>query len=890
MANKVSDSPEFLAVVRRSRLVPPEELDQLVAELNEEDPSAVSPQAIADALRERGRLTDWQADNLLAGKSRGYFLGPYRLLRLIGRGGMGSVYLAEHQMMRRRCAIKVLPPGSVSSESSMLSRFYREAQAVAALDHPNIVRAYDVNKDTTGKTEIHYLVMEYVEGQDLQALVEKNGSPLDFLQAAELIQQAATGLTHAHENNLIHRDIKPANLLVDSNGVVKILDLGLARFGDEAIDASLTHQFSETTLGTADYLSPEQALNSHEVDARSDIYSLGCTMYYLLTGRPPFPEGSVAQRLLSHQLKDPAPIARFRPDAPADLLAIIERMMAKKPDDRFPTADAVAAGLSAWIEAHANDEWKRQHPHALRGDEATGRREPTRAFSGSVDDTEVELGFKPEEDEEEEQQQAGEAGSGGSGWEAESEEPVADLGEELATLEAVDDTQLASGPAAGDSGLSALDDLFSLPLEDVSPAPLSGGPAVGSPTAASPLGAPPAAPRPGAGQPSLAARHPVLLPILIGLAIALPLIVIPALIYVFSSSSEPEVPRDVASSSPPTESPLPAATGDSEAESSTDEEPGDVEKSRRKDDSSIPGGASPPSEQAADPSPPHAERPPTTPTSGGPPAGRSPREPASPPEPQDDAFPPEQPGGTPPGPVMADPAAGATGEPPVADPGDVAAARDPAGEMPRDPAEAMPRDDDPAGREPAIPQAAGQFPAGEPPPASPKTADSAGAEPKPPVLAPEDLERLFAGVERVLIKLDSVDKRQSKFNLTVIRTCVEFLERAELEGMLGTEDKGDTPVLLLELKGEAQPADALDTRGGRKLVDLSLTAELKCPVEGAGLVSVWRHSDEVGTVTVELLQRDSVPTFLRTNLRKFFARLWRDYEQAVDNVGSQGEP
>ena len=258
---------------------------------------------------------------------------------------MSSVYLAEHVLMQRRVAIKVLPKNRVE-DTSYLARFHREAQAAAALDHRNIVRAYDVDNDGS----IHYLVMEYVEGRDLQHIVKEDG-PLDYVAAAEYIRQAAEGLAHAHEAGLIHRDVKPANLLVDQKNVVKVLDLGLARFTDED-KASLTVAYDENVLGTADYLAPEQALDSHGVDARADIYGLGCSLYYLLTGHPPFPGGTLPQRLMMHQKQPPPSIYLDRPDAPPDLVDICLKMMAKKPDQRYQSAAEVAAVLAQWLVAH----------------------------------------------------------------------------------------------------------------------------------------------------------------------------------------------------------------------------------------------------------------------------------------------------------------------------------------------------------------------------------------------------------------------------------------------------------------------------------------------------------------------------------------------------------
>jgi eukaryotic-like serine/threonine-protein kinase len=344
----------FVAVLKRSGLVDEGALGQALAEYQAQagEPSA---KGFSRVLIERKLITSWQAEKLLQGKHKGFFLGKYKLLRLLGKGGMSSVYLAEHVLMRRRCAIKVLPWKFVK-DSSYLQRFHREAQAVASLDHPNIVRAYDVDQEKDGNLEINFLVMEYVEGSNLYDLVQSEGR-LSPVRAADYIRQGALGLEHAHEAGMVHRDVKPGNFLVDPQGVVKLMDLGLARVHEETEDRSVTIEHDERVLGTADYLAPEQAVDSHTVDSRADLYSLGCTFYFLLTGRPPFNEGSLTQRLLAHQTKEPPPIEQFRDDVPESLVAILLKMMAKDRKQRTQTAREAVEELINWLAEHGGDEW-----------------------------------------------------------------------------------------------------------------------------------------------------------------------------------------------------------------------------------------------------------------------------------------------------------------------------------------------------------------------------------------------------------------------------------------------------------------------------------------------------------------------------------------------------
>ena len=349
----------FLAGVKQSGLIDPDRLDALVNEIHQAGIDCNDSMAIATALVDRKALTEWQSDKLLQGRHKGFILGRYRLLSLLGAGEMSAVYLAEHILMERRCAIKVLPANKVQ-DTSYLGRFHREARAVASMNHANIVRAYDVDKQTESGTDIHFLVMEYVEGRNIEQIVKEQG-PLDYVSAVDYIRQAADGLGHAHQSGMVHRDVKPGNLLIDNTGVVKLLDLGLARFFKTTDEESLTIKHDEKVLGTADYLAPEQAVDSHQVDARADIYSLGCTMYFALTGHPPFTDGTLVQRLLAHQTKVPPSVRYERPDIDDSLLEILDKMMAKKAADRYQTASEVSEALARWLIEHASAAWKQKH-------------------------------------------------------------------------------------------------------------------------------------------------------------------------------------------------------------------------------------------------------------------------------------------------------------------------------------------------------------------------------------------------------------------------------------------------------------------------------------------------------------------------------------------------
>jgi WD40 repeat protein len=284
----------------------------------------------------------------------------YRVLRLLGAGGMGAVYLAEHRVMRRLVALKVINCAYMTSAPAR-ERFRREVRAAARLSHPNVVTTHDA--EDAGET--HFLVMEYVEGTDLGRLVQERG-PLPVDRACEYVRQAALGLQHAFEQGMVHRDLKPHNLMLTPDGRVKILDFGLAYFASEAA-AGVTG--TGLVLGTADYIAPEQADNPHKADIRSDIYSLGCTLYQLLAGRPPFPTGTPLQKLMAHVNKNAQPLTQLRDDLPEGLMLVLERMMAKHPKQRYQTPAEVALALEPFSVATALAPVPRPRPRARATDD-----------------------------------------------------------------------------------------------------------------------------------------------------------------------------------------------------------------------------------------------------------------------------------------------------------------------------------------------------------------------------------------------------------------------------------------------------------------------------------------------------------------------------------------
>jgi eukaryotic-like serine/threonine-protein kinase len=354
----VTSIGSFVQSLRQYKLLNPQQLDDLQLDLKR-NPS--DPRTLAQQLMQRGWLTAFQVNQLLRGRVQDLILGPYLLVERLGEGGVGNVFKARHLHMQRDVALKVIRAELVK-DAEVVARFYREVQAVSQMVHPNIVLAHDAGP--AGLT--HFFVMEYVEGVDLGRLVKSKG-PLRVAQACDYIRQAALGLQHIHERGLVHRDIKPSNLQLTQieasmtttvglsgrsfpYGLIKILDLGLARFDEsdnEEIDGPLTQAGAGGIRGSVDYLSPEQAVDFHQADIRADIYGLGCTFYYLLTGKPPFPNGSLAQRLMNHQRVPAPPLSQLRGDLPEMLDVVGEKMLAKDPKERFQQPIEVAAALAS---------------------------------------------------------------------------------------------------------------------------------------------------------------------------------------------------------------------------------------------------------------------------------------------------------------------------------------------------------------------------------------------------------------------------------------------------------------------------------------------------------------------------------------------------------------
>lgn len=345
----------FVDVLRDSNLLTREQYNHLSRELA---PMFQDSGKLSAHLVKLGWITGYQAARLEGDAWQELFLGDYYIWDRIGVGGMGEVFRARHTITRKEVALKVVLADKELDETA-LKRFHREARVAAKLNHPNIVGLLETGQDGAR----HYIAMEFVDGKDLARIVAKEG-PLPVHIACDIIRQAAEGLQHAHSQGLVHRDIKPSNILVtqrgkDGLGFAKVLDMGLARTQAVAPGAPPKNNDLNPTpytaltrdgavIGTADYMAPEQAVNSSSVDHRADIYSLGCTFYFLLSGKALFEDGTPIEKLLKHQMDEPVNIRQIRPDVPQDVARILHRCLAKKPENRLPSCADIARKLQPW--------------------------------------------------------------------------------------------------------------------------------------------------------------------------------------------------------------------------------------------------------------------------------------------------------------------------------------------------------------------------------------------------------------------------------------------------------------------------------------------------------------------------------------------------------------
>ena len=342
-----------------SGLVSRQQLDDALTGLVGKSDSG--PQTIAEVLDEElgrrlvelGYLNRWQVEQLKEGRTK-FTLGPYKIVNAIGQGGMGHVFKAEHKLLGRTEAVKVLPKYRSTPEA--IAAFQREIRAQAQLDHPNLVRA--TYADHEGDT--YFFVTEYVPGTDLRRLVRRNG-PLSAAIASTIISQAAEGLHYAHRKGLVHRDVKPGNLLVTPDGHTKVTDLGLAWGVMDELAGSVPEK-SRSLVGTADYMAPETITDPDKIRPVSDIYSLGCTLYYSVTGKVPFPGGSTADKMQRHLSETPLNPLHFNPDLPDEFCDVIAAMMDKNPDTRTPTAAAVVESLAPWCDPSATQQLAERYP------------------------------------------------------------------------------------------------------------------------------------------------------------------------------------------------------------------------------------------------------------------------------------------------------------------------------------------------------------------------------------------------------------------------------------------------------------------------------------------------------------------------------------------------
>jgi len=343
----IASAQDLVSVLHEHRLLDEVQLAELLPKLGQ----FADARALAKSLVQRELLTPYQVNQIFNNKAATLNLDKYLVMHRVGEGGMGQVLKAKNRQTGELVAVKILK-AEMAQNPDLCKRFEREIRVASKLHHPNIVRFFDAGRSGDSL----YYAMEFVDGEDLAKLVKNSQTfpALKVSEACEYIAQAALGLQHAHERGMVHRDIKPSNLLLGkSGGNIKLLDLGLARSLNPPSDGgfqSNTLTQDGMVMGTPDYISPEQAIDSHTADIRSDIYSLGCAFYFLLSSRPPFDQGSVMQKLAWHLHAEPPPIENMRPDLPRGLGDVLRKMLAKKREERYQTPGEVAEALGPYRE------------------------------------------------------------------------------------------------------------------------------------------------------------------------------------------------------------------------------------------------------------------------------------------------------------------------------------------------------------------------------------------------------------------------------------------------------------------------------------------------------------------------------------------------------------
>jgi serine/threonine protein kinase len=341
LPDKAPTAEDFLRNVLRSRLLGREDLKASLRGVPRERRD--DPEALADHLVRNGKLTRFQAGKLLRGISEGLVLGHFRVLAPIGKGGMGTVFLVRDTRSEQLVALKILPPKLARTEERMVARFRREMELSQKVAHPHLAWTYEVGEFRG----VPYIAMEYIQGRTLSRIVNEDG-PLAVPRAARLMAEVASGLAHAHAQGLIHRDLKPGNILVTPRDHAKVLDLGLALIHGEVVEDSMVVGGQGYIVGTMDYIAPEQTYDAAGVDPRCDLYSLGCTLYFAVSGRTPFGAGTSKEKIQKHRRETPTPLAELVPALPPGFVALVERLMAKDPDRRPASAEEAECELRYW--------------------------------------------------------------------------------------------------------------------------------------------------------------------------------------------------------------------------------------------------------------------------------------------------------------------------------------------------------------------------------------------------------------------------------------------------------------------------------------------------------------------------------------------------------------